>query len=267
MKPVITIFTSTYNRKHTLPVLYQSLKRQNYLNFEWVIVDDGSTDNTNEIIKEFINEQVVSIKYLQQPNKGKQQAINYGALNADGELFFIIDSDDHIVDNALDLVLNQWFEIRENIRYAGLCFRKVDIVDYKIIGRQFPQRVLDSNSLEITYKYHVIGDKAEIFRTKTLRENPFPCIKGEKFIPEAYLWNKIAENYLLRYVDEGIYLCKYLDDGYTKNFKKNLIANPKGFRLYYTQILKYKIVPFTVKVKVLIRIFQTFYYQWIRKRD
>ena len=260
----ITIFTPTYNRAYTLNRLYTSLINQHDLDdFEWIIVDDGSSDNSKELIESFIIENKIEIHYFFQSNKGKQQAINLGVQQAKGDLFFIVDSDDYLKANALELVTKEWATIKSNNHFAGLCLRKMNFSSNEMIGNPLPTRILDSNSLEILYYHNITGDKAEIFRTSILTKNTFPVFKGEKFVPEGLIWNRIAEKYQLRFVDEGIYMCEYLNDGYSKNFMQNLKSNPRGFRVYYSNLLKYKIVPFNVKVKALIRIIQTLIFQSI----
>lgn len=264
---LITIFTPTYNRAHTLERLYQSLKNQTTADFEWLIVDDGSTDNTESLISGYIAEKVIPIQYIKTENRGKSSAVNTGVRHAGGELFFIVDSDDYIMPTAIKQICKSWDMLDSKELYAGLCFRKENYSTQKIIGHPFPKHELKSNSLEMAYKYGIMEDKAEVFATEVLKKYPFPSIPGEKFVPEAYIWNKIAEKYSLYYVDESIYMCDYLEDGYSKNFKKNLQNNPEGFLLYYKDLLHYKEVPFTNKLKAFIRIIQLKHYKRCKRRS
>lgn len=266
--PKITIFTPTYNRAYTITQLYASLLNQQNINaFEWLVVDDGSTDNTKELIESFVLENKIVIRYFYQTNRGKQQAINLGVQKAKGCLFFIVDSDDYLTSNAVNTILSEWQRIETIEKFAGLCFRTKNYNNNNLIGKSLPNKIVDSNSIDIIYKYRIEGDKAEIFRTDILKKYPFPSFKKEKFVPEAYIWNKIAEKYQLRFIDESIYMCDYLLDGYSKNFMKNLKSNPKGFRLYYSNLLRYKIVPINIKVKVLIRIIQTWGFQCLKNTN
>ena len=179
----------------------------------------------------------------------------------------MVDSDDYITPTAIKQITNAWTTLENKELYAGLCFRKENYNTKKIIGPPFPQHELKSNSLEMAYKYGIPGDKAEVFVTDVLKRYPFPSIAEEKFVPEAYIWNRIAQSYSLYYIDEPIYLCEYLEDGYSKNFKKNLKDNPEGFLLYYKDLLRYKEVPFISKLKAFIRIIQLKHYKRCKKRS
>jgi glycosyltransferase involved in cell wall biosynthesis len=254
---MLTVFTPTYNRAYTLPQLYKSLVEQTIKVFEWLIVDDGSSDNTEELIAEWIKENKVDIRYVKTTNGGKQRAVNIGVQQAKGELFFIVDSDDFVTLDAVEKIDNIWQYI-ENIEYGGLLLRK--ILNGKVLGKQFPQYQFKASSLEIAYTYGIKQDKAEIFATEKLKEFPFPEIEGEKFVPEAYIWNRLTNKYPFWCVDEAIYCCEYLPDGYTFNFKQNLKQNPKGFKIYFKDLLCYKIVPLRDKLKAIIRIAQCYIY-------
>lgn len=252
---IITIFTPTYNRGYILSNLYESLKRQTCKNFEWLVVDDGSTDNTSELFRKWIHNADFPIRYFRQENSGKHVAINLGVQKAAGELFFIVDSDDCLEDFAIEYILAYSETIREDC--AGLCFHRCSM-DRHIIGSPFPQKIMFATSLDMSYKYKVKGDRAEVFRTDILRNYAFPTFKNENFIPEALIWNRISMKHKLLFVDEAIYLCEYLPDGLTVNFQKNLQRNPKGFGLYYSELLRYQVIPLREKLKVLIRILQCF---------
>lgn len=250
---MITIFTPTYNRKDTLPKLYESLKSQSDMDFEWLIVDDGSLDGTEKLITEFKKENIVNIRYIYQENGGKQRAVNHGVREAFGEYFFIVDSDDYLSADAVEMIKKHAVSLPED--FGGIVFRKINIAD-KDCGLNFSEKYIDSNPVDIVYKHHLYGDKGEIFKTEVLKRFPFPEIDGEKFVPEGYIWNRIGKSYNLRYIDYGIYFFEYLDDGYTKNFKRDLRKNPKGFGLYYRDMISYQI-PLSAKIKFFIRYIQT----------
>lgn len=259
---MITIFTPTYNRENTLPKLYESLKEQTDKDFEWLIVDDGSKDNTKEIINGFIKEKLVNIRYFYQENGGKQRAVNRGVKEACGEYFFIVDSDDYLSDDAAYMIKKYTVSLPEN--FGGMVFKKINIAqkEDKKTENNFTENYIDSNPIDIVYKHHLYGDKGEIFKTEVLKEFPFPEIQGEKFVPEGYIWNRIGKKYSLRYIDYGIYFFEYLEDGYTKNFKRDLRKNPKGFSLYYRDMISYNI-PLSAKIKFFIRYLQTKLYMII----
>lgn len=252
--PLITIFTPTYNRAYILPMLYNSLLNQENDNFEWLIIDDGSTDDTRILVDKWVLEQKISIRYLYQENQGKSQAINNGATNALGELFFIVDSDDQLTNDAVSYVEKYWNKVSSN-ELAGLCFRRINVKDKQLIGGD-----LDFNINEIVsnhVEFNLPFDKAEVFVTSKLREFQFPRFNNEKFVPESLVWCQITEKYGMYYVlDKGIYLCEYLSDGYTVNFNKNLRCNPKGFMVYYKYVFLNSGFGYLRRLKAFLRYLQ-----------
>lgn len=233
---MITIFTSTYNRAYLLPKLYESLKRQTYRDFEWLIVDDGSTDDTQQVVKPWIKESPFDIRYVYQMNGGKHRAINNGVQLAKGEWFYIVDSDDYLPDNSLEIA-NKWIiSIINDDSFAGVCGVKRDITGKIKSGFDFVY--LDISPLygsEISRT-----DKAEIFRTSILRKFPFPDFTGEKFCAEGLIWSRIGLQYNLRYFNEVIYCYKYLDDGLSKQSLKNRRQSPTYASLVYKEQMRYK---------------------------
>lgn len=258
---MITIFTPTYNRGYIIHLLYESLCKQSSHDFEWIIIDDGSTDDTKKKIEIFIKENKIPIKYIYQSNGGKHRAINCGVQHANGELFFIVDSDDFLSPDAIESIIYHWNKIKNKVSYAGLCFRRINTNTKKIIGRDFISFESEATSIEIAYKYKIIGDKAEVFQTEILKSFPFPEIYGENFVPEALVWNRIAHSgFKLKCINKGIYFCEYLADGLSKNFLTNLKKNSKGFQLFYKELISYKEVPFyPFKIKAFIRFLQCFF--------
>jgi len=254
---LITVFTSTYNRAYILPYLYKSLVEQTERSFEWLVVNDGSSDNTDELVKGWQKENKITIRYIETANGGKHRAINRGVKEAEGELFFIVDSDDYLSTDAIAVIQADWkCEAETKTAISGLCYKKVIYTTGKTIGDDFPEPVVTTSTLNMIFQYKVLGDKAEIFRTELLRQYPFPEIDGENFVPESYIWNRITNDKPMRFINKGIYFCEYLEDGLTANFAKNLKQNPKGFEIYYQDILHYKIVPIKDKIKAIIRIIQ-----------
>lgn len=266
---LITIFTPTYNRAYILFRLYESLKIQTDRRFEWIIVDDGSTDNTEDLISLWLkSDNDFPIKYVRQPNGGKHRAINRGVEEASGNLFFIVDSDDYVTPDAIECINREWEMVEDKSKMAGLCFRKVNVDTLKVIGKPFPQDRSNASSLTICYKWGIKGDKAEIFRTDILRKNRFPDIKGEKFITEAAVWNKIALSSvnLLRCVEQSVYMAQYQRDGLTSNYMDIIRKNPQGYIVYYHSLLFAKQVwynPMDI-FKILIRLLQCYYYTIIK---
>lgn len=252
---MITVLTPTYNRAYTLERLFKSLLVQN--NFlEWVIIDDGSTDSTKRLIASLQEESPFPIRYFYQENSGKHVAINTGTHAAIGEYLLIVDSDDMLTDDACTIIKDALKNIP--ITAVGVCFRKA-YFDHTVIGKKnLPSAPLILSPIEAGYFFQ--GDLAYIFKTNALRSNPFPIISGEKFVPELLIWNRIADNGdIVFFPSTVIYLCEYLSDGYSANFKKNLRRNPKGFALYYRDQIRRK-VGFVQRIKYSIRLFQCFAY-------
>lgn len=247
---MITIFTPTYNRAYIIRDLYKSLLIQTYKDFEWLIVDDGSCDNTNEVIESFIREDKIVIRYVQQENRGKHIAVNRGVLLAKGELFFIVDSDDQLLSDALEHILYYYNQIKNDFSFAGVCGVKTYFTGDRV-GGDLSFKVLDCTSGDFRYRYKVKGDMAEVFRTEILREYPFPEIQNERFCPEAVVWNRISLKYKLRYFNEKIYLCDYLQDGLTAKIVKIRMNNPKASKICYSELYKMPI-PFDQKLKAAI---------------
>jgi len=202
--PLFTIFTPTHNRAHTLLRLYESIAAQEFRDFEWVIVDDGSTDNTRELVARWIDEADFPIRYFHQSHGHKKTAYNYGIREARGELFLCWDSDDAALPHALRLFRDEWLAIPEADRGAfvgitGLCCYE----DGKIFGDTYPQSPYDSNPVESTLCDRIRGDKSGFQRVDILRRHPFPeFIEG--LVPEGVVWNAIAREYKTRYINEPV---------------------------------------------------------------
>ncbi|MBF1575799.1 glycosyltransferase family 2 protein [Hoylesella shahii] len=233
---LITLFTPTYNRAHLLGRLYLSIKQQRFNDFEWIIVDDGSTDNTHDVVMEFIEEGVIPIKYVFKRNGGKHRAINEGVRQASGDLFFIVDSDDVLADNALKRIVDVYEQIKADAQFGGVA--GIDAYpDGRVVGSGLPAPMIDCNSLEIRSKHHVVGDLSEVFRTQVMREFPFPEIDGEKFCPEALIWNRIARKYKLRYFNEPIYIAEYQPEGLTARIVEIRMKSPIATTMCYAEMV------------------------------
>ncbi len=245
---LITVFTPTYNRAHLLGRLYESLCAQRFTDFEWVIVDDGSTDGTASLVQGFIAERRIDIKYYSQRNGGKHRAINYGVSQAKGELFFIVDSDDSLPADSLQCIADEWAKCDNSMGgVAGLD----TTLDGKMIGGGLPVDAIECNSLDIRFRHHVTGDMAEVFKTSVMQEFPFPEIEGEKFCPEALVWNRIAQKYKLRYFNKPIYIAEYQPDGLTDRIVRIRMESPIASTTYYAELLASDI-PWKQKLKAAI---------------
>lgn len=232
-----TVFTPTYNRAYIISVLYKSLCRQSFTDFEWVVVDDGSTDNTEELITSFIAEKRLDISYVKVPNGGKHRAINRGVELAKGELFFIVDSDDYLTDNALQRIdeVEKTIPAEEKPHFCGVCGLKGYSAE-RIVGSTFKGETLDCTILD-RKKHGISGDKAEVFYTAVMKKYPFPVFEGENFLTEAVVWHRMAADGLkLRFFNETVYICDYLPDGLSANMGEKVRRSPCGYGLYLRQL-------------------------------
>lgn len=221
----ITIFTPTYNRAYILPKLYESLKKQTCKDFEWLIVDDGSTDETEKIVLSWLAEETFPVRYIKQLNGGKHSAINRGVLETKSKLFFIVDSDDKLTTDAIALIKQNYQKVRDDDTVAGIIGMRI-YPDGKRIGGEasFEDTICTRN--DFRYKKKINGDLAEVYKTDILRQYPFPIVEGEKFCPESVVWQKIAKKYKLFFFNKGIYVCEYLTDGLTHHVDQIRIKSP-----------------------------------------
>lgn len=251
--PFITILTPTYNRASLLPRLFDSLLRQTNKDFEWIVVDDGSTDDTREVVANLKEKcgGAFPMGYVYKANGGKHMAINIGAERARGELLFIADSDDLLTDDALETVANSWHDISDDKSFAGIAGLDIAMDTREVIGSGLPQEHIDCNAIDIRYRHHVTGDMKEVFRTEVLREFPFPEFAGERFCPEQLVWFRMARRYRLRYINKPIYIADYQPDGITAGITRARMRNPSASMLTYAELAECP-VPFLVKVKAAI---------------
>ena len=247
---MITVLTPTYNRASLLINLYQSLIKQDFGDFEWVIVDDGSVDATTDIVDQFIQERQIVITYIKQANGGKHRALNRGVKEAKGELVLIVDSDDSLPINSLSIIYSHYLDIKDNSSIGGVCGLMAHH-DGTIIGERKICSSMNLSSIEMRYKYGFVGDVCEVFKTDVLREFPFPEIENEKFCPEALVWNRIATKYKLHYFNEVIYYRDYLDDGLTSKIVRIRMNSPIASMICYTELNQLDI-PFKDKFKAAI---------------
>ncbi|MGQ2117395.1 glycosyltransferase family 2 protein [Ornithobacterium rhinotracheale] len=243
----ISIITPTYNRKNLLPRLFESLQNQDSKDFEWIIVDDGSTDNTDELIKNFIPNGF-ELSYYKKTNGGKHTALNFGVQKAKGDFIIMLDSDDELPNDAVSTVLEKTKKLPKEL--GGIAGRK-SLPSGKIVGTQDDFDEIISNSLNIRYKENVNGDLTEVFRTSIMREFPFPEFKGEKFCPEALVWNRIAQKYHLLFFNKSIYTAEYQEGGLTNTIVKIRMNSPKASMIHYSELASYDI-PFKEKIKATI---------------
>jgi len=226
----ITIFTPTYNRAHTLPRLYRSLKDQTIKDFIWLIVDDGSQDGTNNLVKNWIEENSIKIEYYKQENSGKSMAHNKGVELTKTELFTCVDSDDFLISTATEDIITFWNK-RDNLKSVGILAYK-GLANGKSITTM-ENKYVESTTLKNAYsRLGLRGDTMLIFSTDIVSKYKFPDYQGEKFVPEAFLYDLVDQDGELLILPNIMYKCEYLEDGYTNNMAKLLSRNPRGYLAY-----------------------------------
>lgn len=230
----ITIFTPTYNRAYALPILYKSLCRQTNKDFLWLIVDDGSTDNTKDIVEEWQSEGELMIDYYKQQNGGKMRAHNRGVLNCKTALFVCVDSDDFLSDDAIETIIKTWKRQNDISGICGIVGKKgMKKIDNQYVSKDFPKEGLSTQHQ--LYASGFQGETTLIFVTEILKNYLFPEIEGEKFITESYIYDQIDQEYKYVVLNKDLTFCEYLEDGYSKNYLKLYMNNPKGYSMYYNQ--------------------------------
>lgn len=234
---LVTVYTPTYNRAYRLPDLYGSLLRQSNKQFNWLIVDDGSTDNTSELVQQWMDEDKVSISYHHQENKGKQEACNLAHRLLKTELHLCVDSDDFLTDEAIDIIINEWRAIEDKDKLAGLV--GLDVYrDGSLVGTAFPD---SPNRAKFSHfkKLGIKGDKKFVYRTDVVQAYPqYPSIEGERFPAPGYLYRLIDQDYDLWLFNKELCVVEYLPDGISKNKIMQLKKNPNAFRFYRNERMR-----------------------------
>lgn len=281
--PTLTVFTPTYNRADKLKRVYESLKRQTDKDFCWLIVDDGSADDTVGAVASMKEEKIVDITIIRRENGGKMRAHNTGVTACDTELFLCLDSDDWLTDTAVRDILDAWQDIRDDSRYAGIIAYKgekmaaaaaeaggdggtesgyptggQDIVP--IYGNTFPDTG-DSSFREL-YQKGFKGETTLVFRTGLLKDNLFPEIEGEKYVPEDVVYDRIDEGHIFKVMPEILTVCELIDEGYTDRVEELRREAPTGWYIYYYQralswpfsLIKYKFAAHYLRFRQMVDI-------------
>ncbi len=237
MSKVLTIFTPAFNRAYTLNKCYESLKNQTVKDFKWLIVDDGSTDNTKDLVNEWICEGILDITYKYQENQGMHGAHNTAYELIDTELNVCIDSDDYMPNDAVEKIINFWENNEIDKDIAG--FIGLDSYgDGSIIGDSFPETLRKTTLFEINNKYKIQGDKKIVYRSEVSKKYPYPLYKDEKYVGLAYKYYKIDEDYKLLTMNEVLCIVEYMEDGSSLNMFSQYLKNPKGFAFYRIENMK-----------------------------
>ena len=227
MKP-ITIFTPAYNRAHLLPRLYDSLKKQTSQDFIWLVVDDGSADDTRQLLNSYIAEGILDIQYVYQENQGMHGAHNTAYENIKTELNTCIDSDDFMPENAVEIILNKWktTTAEDKLKYSGIVGLDADMQG-NIIGTKF---TTETTTLEDFYLTGGTGDKKLVYRTEVMQKYPpYPLFRGEKYVGLAYKYLLADQEYQLITMNEVLIIVDYQEGGSSNNMFRQYYKNPKGF--------------------------------------
>lgn len=252
----ITVFTPTYNRGYIIENLYRSLQAQTFHDFEWLVIDDGSTDDTKALFDNWQAEyNAFEIRYFRFENCGKQKEINRALDLAKGELFFTVDSDDLLTPNALEMI-DQWeTTIPKNGKYCGFAGSDGDMqgnATNPIFGKAYIDATFFDRDPQ---KESFIGyDRPWVFYTDIHKRYRYPEFDNERFITEAVVWNRMAhDGYLVRCFDPVIYLWEHQEVGYTSTISKTLANNPQGYGLWQSELMSFQNYGF-------MRRFQTYYW-------
>lgn len=225
----LTIFTPTYNRAYTLPKLFESLEIQTNKDFIWLIVDDGSTDNTKEIVDSFKKVTTFMIHYIYKENGGKHTAHNLAVKNTNTELFYTVDSDDYLPSDTVEKIINIWNEVQSE-ELAGIIGLKA-FSNGNVIGTYYPNNVKFAKLLDLYRIHGKKGDTSLIFATKVLKETTYPIFTGEKMIPDSYIYTKINQTKIMYVTNSILCYCEYLEDGLSANGTIKALKSPKGYAI------------------------------------
>lgn len=247
-KPLITVFTPTYNRRHLLPVLYKSLCAQTDKRFVWLIIDDGSKDDTESLVKEWQNENVIEIKYFYKKNGGMHTAHNAAYRLIETELNVCVDSDDSMPEDAVEKIYKFWDSFNEKEKVAGILALDFDINKNQIIGGKLPEDGTIITSESLIKKYGSFGDKKFIYRTDIINSvNEYPEFEGERLVPLSYKYWLVDRKMPIVTLNEVVCLVDYQPDGSTNTIQRQYFQSPKGFlaskteQMIYPRILKKQI--------------------------
>lgn len=249
---MLSILTATYNRGKNLNKLYESIVNNlaEGINIEWLIMDDGSNDNTENIVTKFMEYDNLKIKYYKQENQGKMQAINNLIEKVNGDLIIECDSDDFFTSNALKIIYKKYKILQENHNLYALIFLKNE-KEEKLSGNVFPFENKDTTMFELYYRYNLTGEKIIVYKSEIRKKYKYKIEKDEKFSTEARLHHEIDLKYKVRCFNDVIIEGQYQEDGYTKNITKIFMENPKGYFMFFKEILENKMY----KVKLEKRIY------------
>lgn len=228
---MLTIFTPTYNRKCSLMTAYTALLSQTCQNFMWLIVDDGSSDGTSELVQAWVKDGKIKIEYHYQENSGKMKAHNKGVFLCQTELFTCVDSDDYLTADGVESIYKVWDSLPDKTQFAGIVAHKGKDANTLLHNTNFPS--LEKSTLINLYQSGFAGETTLIYRTDLLKQFPFPEFPNENFIPEDVVYNQIDDIAPLYIYPKILTICEYHTDGLSNHIKTIRNHNPHGYFLYY----------------------------------
>lgn len=260
-KPKLTIFTPAWNRADLLPRLFRSIADQVPADgsVEWLVIDDGSTDDTSEVLARFAAERPDLVRFLRVENGGKHRAINRGLDESRGEMFFIVDSDDYLPVGSVHKVLGWAMQTSGDEVLAGFGGLMSDPIGAVLGDAVFQGAPVISDVIDRRQRLGVQGDVAKIVRTEVLRRFRFPDIDGENFVAESIVWNRISESYRFLYFNDVIYVADYQSDGLSAQSVRNRMRNPIGATMLYSELFRNKRASRMTRIKALINYWRFFF--------
>ena len=231
---LLTVFTSTYNRAGLLPRIFESIVRQGRTDIEWLVVDDGSDDNTQAVVAHLARKAHFQVRYHRQPRGGKHRAYNMALPIARGELFLTLDSDDWLPDGAVGVLENYMPVLRGNKRLCGLIGLKAD-AQGQICGREIDGTSFEAGNRKMFEQITGSGERCIVLKTEVANSYPFPTVDGELFMTENVVFSRLATDYGFALANKILSFCEYQPDGLTRTIHSLLCGNPVGFMLYHSQ--------------------------------
>jgi len=236
---LLTVFTPTFNRSSLLSRCYNSLLKQTSNDFIWQLIDDGSTDGTEDTVNNFIREGIIDIVYIKKENGGKVSAINRSMEVTQTELWMCLDSDDYLFDHAVEIIKSHYSEIFDNPSVCGMLALRSDKYGKPMQKKSLPSSISYSTQQNVRYNMKIPPEYAQIYKVDIIKHYSYPLAAGEKYMPLSYVPDLLDQKYQLLLIHEPIMICEYQNDGITKNKKKLVISNPESYKIFRLQQIKY----------------------------
>lgn len=250
----ISILTPTFNRAKLLDKLYTSIlinSNNSNCEVEWLIMDDGSTDNTRMIVDTYIKENIINVQYFYQKNSGKMVAINELVKQSSGDLILECDSDDYLVSNAFKIIEEALIKCKDMANTYAIAFLKYD-QNGNNMGNNFPDDNYNSSMFDLYFKEGITGEKALVFNSSIRKKFKYELEEGEKFVTEARLHHEMDLHYNVKCFNKKIMICEYKEDGYSKNINELFLKYPKGYYQYFKEIFNQDMNGVTFKKRLYV---------------